>query len=100
MLVWHLEIFLIWVFPGYSAENNKILPNKGNRYAHRRLRGAIGSASDSRSEGCVFKSRRGHTHFGKFFSRLFFRKTPVSLPGKNSFFEMQMLELQKPFFIV
>jgi hypothetical protein len=29
----------------------------------RGLRGAIGSASDSRSEGCVFKSRRGHTFF-------------------------------------
>ena len=30
---------------------------------HIRLRGAIGSASDSRSEGCVFKSRRGQPHF-------------------------------------
>ena len=25
-----------------------------------------GSASDSRSEGCVFKSRRGHKTFSKF----------------------------------
>ena len=34
-----------------------------------RLRGAIGSASDSRSEGCVFKSRRGHFLFDhQFFS--------------------------------
>ena len=30
---------------------------------HIRLRGAIGSASDSRSEGCVFKSRRGQDPF-------------------------------------
>ena len=27
-----------------------------------------GSASDSRSEGCVFESRRGHTVFSLFFA--------------------------------
>ena len=29
-----------------------------------------GSASDSRSEGCVFESRRGHNIFGRFWSSL------------------------------
>ena len=32
-----------------------------------------GSASDSRSEGCVFKSRRGHFFF--FFSYIFSKTT-------------------------
>ena len=35
-----------------------------------------GSASDSRSEGCVFESRRGQKYF---FPRLFYDNQPFSL---------------------
>ena len=33
-----------------------------------------GSASDSRSEGCVFESRRGHKHFATLLSKICKRK--------------------------
>ena len=35
------------------------------------LRGVIGSASDSRSEGCVFESRRGQSFFNFSFIKPF-----------------------------
>jgi serine/threonine protein kinase len=46
-----------------------------------------GSASDSRSEGCVFKSRRGQTVFFLFFCRQILYSAPeVYLDGPNSTF--------------
>ncbi len=57
----NLESLTSWVFEGNQAAfcGKCIRPLPGSTTFRLRPRGATGSASDSRSEGCVFKSRRG-----------------------------------------
>ena len=58
------------LFPSlFSLSVNKLTPWRN------------GSASDSRSEGCVFESRRGQKYF---FPRLFYDNQPFSLEPEPS----------------
>ena len=66
--------------PPIAKETRKIstdLTNKVNIFISYHIRNMTswrnGSASDSRSEGCVFESRRGQIYYRMFFSHIMYK---------------------------